>query len=56
MVYGALPRIYLHSVIADADGNGHLVPLLVRYNEGLLYIDFVEKDFTGWTDLTVVWH
>jgi hypothetical protein len=37
MSYGVLPWIPLHSVIVDIDDNGHPFPLLVQYNEGLLY-------------------
>jgi hypothetical protein len=34
--YGVLLRIPLHSIIVDTRDNGHPVPPLVCYNEGLL--------------------
>jgi hypothetical protein len=39
VTYGVLPWIPLHSLMADIGDNGHRAPLLVRYNERLLYLD-----------------
>jgi hypothetical protein len=38
LLYGVLPWIHIHSVIADIGDNGR--PKLVRYNEGLLYLTY----------------